>query len=208
MRTTCCSDERRCGLAGRLRSRRSCATRASGATPIWCGCAARSKRSAIPLPPEHFSDADWASLLDGYFAAAVRRLGLPRRSDRTRASSLHAAAVSGAAVRQCWRVRCAPACAARLLARLARRASASARCARGGGIWVHAVSVGEVQVAAILIAALREREPQLRNHAHLRHADGRARGRGHCCPDSTCATHPTICRAACGVAWRGCGRAC
>jgi len=29
----------------------------------------------------------------------------------------------------------------------------------GGGIWVHAVSVGEVQVAAIVIAALREREP-------------------------------------------------
>jgi 3-deoxy-D-manno-octulosonic-acid transferase len=28
----------------------------------------------------------------------------------------------------------------------------------GGGIWVHAASVGEVQVAAILIAALRERE--------------------------------------------------
>src|SRR5579863_9480297 len=31
----------------------------------------------------------------------------------------------------------------------------------GGGIWVHAVSVGEVQVAAMLIAALREREPEL-----------------------------------------------
>ena len=30
---------------------------------------------------------------------------------------------------------------------------------RGGGIWVHAVSVGEVQAAAILIAALRARAP-------------------------------------------------
>lgn len=31
----------------------------------------------------------------------------------------------------------------------------------GGGVWVHAVSVGEVQAAAILIAALRERAPAL-----------------------------------------------
>jgi 3-deoxy-D-manno-octulosonic-acid transferase len=32
---------------------------------------------------------------------------------------------------------------------------------RGGGVWVHAVSVGEVQAATILIGALRERTPQL-----------------------------------------------
>jgi 3-deoxy-D-manno-octulosonic-acid transferase len=31
----------------------------------------------------------------------------------------------------------------------------------GGGIWVHAVSVGEVQVAALLVRALRERAPRL-----------------------------------------------
>jgi 3-deoxy-D-manno-octulosonic-acid transferase len=31
----------------------------------------------------------------------------------------------------------------------------------GGGLWVHAVSVGEVQAAAVLIGALREREPAL-----------------------------------------------
>ena len=67
---------------------------------------------------------------------------------------VHAAVVSGVCR---WRARRTR----RGLARLARRGPGgfgigSARA--GGGIWVHAVSVGEVQAAAILIAALRERD--------------------------------------------------
>jgi len=47
----------------------------------------------------------------------------------------------------------------------------------GGGIWVHAVSVGEVQVAAILIAALREREPGREITLTCATPTGRARAR-------------------------------
>jgi 3-deoxy-D-manno-octulosonic-acid transferase len=47
----------------------------------------------------------------------------------------------------------------------------------GGGIWVHAVSVGEVQVAAILIAALREREHGLEITLTVATPTGRARAR-------------------------------
>ena len=47
----------------------------------------------------------------------------------------------------------------------------------GGGIWVHAVSVGEVQAAAILIAALREREPALEITLTAATPSGCARGR-------------------------------
>ena len=45
----------------------------------------------------------------------------------------------------------------------------------GRGIWVHAVSVGEVQVAAILIAALRERQPELEITLTCATPTGRAR---------------------------------
>ena len=47
----------------------------------------------------------------------------------------------------------------------------------GGGVWVHAVSVGEVQVAAILIAALREREHGLEITLTCATPTGRARAR-------------------------------
>ena len=47
------------------------------------------------------------------------------------------------------------------------------RC--GGGIWVHAVSVGEVQAAAVLVAALREREPKLELTLSCATPTGRAR---------------------------------
>lgn len=47
----------------------------------------------------------------------------------------------------------------------------------GGGIWVHAVSVGEVQVAAILIGALREREPGREITLTCATPTGRARAR-------------------------------
>jgi len=47
----------------------------------------------------------------------------------------------------------------------------------GGGVWVHAVSVGEVQVAAILIAALREREHNLEITLTCATPTGRARAR-------------------------------
>ena len=47
----------------------------------------------------------------------------------------------------------------------------------GGGIWVHAVSVGEVQVAALLIAALREREHALEVTLTCATPTGRARAR-------------------------------
>ena len=68
MRTTCCS-MMGIGMAGRFRSRAGCATRDSGVTPIWCGCGVRWRKSVPTLPPENFTEADWASLLDGYFAA-------------------------------------------------------------------------------------------------------------------------------------------
>jgi 3-deoxy-D-manno-octulosonic-acid transferase len=47
----------------------------------------------------------------------------------------------------------------------------------GGGIWVHAVSVGEVQAAAILIAALRERDHGLDITLTCATPTGRARAR-------------------------------
>jgi 3-deoxy-D-manno-octulosonic-acid transferase len=47
----------------------------------------------------------------------------------------------------------------------------------GGGIWVHAVSVGEVQVAAILIAGLRERAHGLEITLTCATPTGRARAR-------------------------------
>ncbi|MGA2562555.1 MAG: lipid IV(A) 3-deoxy-D-manno-octulosonic acid transferase [Steroidobacteraceae bacterium] len=47
----------------------------------------------------------------------------------------------------------------------------------GGGVWVHAVSVGEVQTAAILIAALRERESALEITLTAATPSGCARGR-------------------------------
>lgn len=47
----------------------------------------------------------------------------------------------------------------------------------GGGIWVHAVSVGEVQAAAVLIAALRERRPALEITLSCATPTARARGR-------------------------------
>lgn len=58
---------------------------------------------------------------------------------------------------------------------LARFGLGSARA--GGGIWVHAVSVGEVQVAAILIAALRERERDLEITLTCATPTGRERAR-------------------------------
>jgi 3-deoxy-D-manno-octulosonic-acid transferase len=48
---------------------------------------------------------------------------------------------------------------------------------QGGGIWVHAVSVGEVQVAATLISALRERDGALEITLSCATPTGRARGR-------------------------------
>ena len=62
-----------------------------------------------------------------------------------------------------------------LLGGLARFGFGSARV--GGGVWVHAVSVGEVQVAAILIAALREREHALEVTLTCATPTGRARAR-------------------------------
>jgi 3-deoxy-D-manno-octulosonic-acid transferase len=47
----------------------------------------------------------------------------------------------------------------------------------GGGVWVHAVSVGEVQVAAILVQALRERERTLEITLTCATPTGRARAR-------------------------------
>jgi 3-deoxy-D-manno-octulosonic-acid transferase len=47
----------------------------------------------------------------------------------------------------------------------------------GGGIWVHAVSVGEVQAAAVLIEALRARSPALEITLSCATPTGRARGR-------------------------------
>ncbi len=47
----------------------------------------------------------------------------------------------------------------------------------GGGIWVHAVSVGEVQVAATLIAALREHSPGLEITLTCATPTGRAQAR-------------------------------
>jgi 3-deoxy-D-manno-octulosonic-acid transferase len=47
----------------------------------------------------------------------------------------------------------------------------------GGGVWVHAVSVGEVQVAAILIQALRERAHTLEVTLTCATPTGRARAR-------------------------------
>ena len=47
----------------------------------------------------------------------------------------------------------------------------------GGGVWVHAVSVGEVQVAAILIQALRERERALEVTLTCATPTGRVRAR-------------------------------
>jgi 3-deoxy-D-manno-octulosonic-acid transferase len=47
----------------------------------------------------------------------------------------------------------------------------------GGGVWVHAVSVGEVQVAAILIQALREREHTLEVTLTCATPTGRVRAR-------------------------------
>jgi 3-deoxy-D-manno-octulosonic-acid transferase len=49
------------------------------------------------------------------------------------------------------------------------------RLRAGGGIWVHAVSVGEVQAAAVLIEALRERRPQLEITLSCATPTGRAR---------------------------------
>jgi len=47
----------------------------------------------------------------------------------------------------------------------------------GGGVWVHAVSVGEVQAAAILIEALRAREPALEITLSCATPTARTRGR-------------------------------
>jgi 3-deoxy-D-manno-octulosonic-acid transferase len=47
----------------------------------------------------------------------------------------------------------------------------------GGGIWVHAASVGEVQAAAVLIEALRARAPALEITLSCATPTGRARGR-------------------------------
>ncbi|HEV7984980.1 MAG TPA: 3-deoxy-D-manno-octulosonic acid transferase [Steroidobacteraceae bacterium] len=47
----------------------------------------------------------------------------------------------------------------------------------GGGLWVHAVSVGEVQVASILIAALRERDHALEITLTCATPTGRTRAR-------------------------------
>jgi 3-deoxy-D-manno-octulosonic-acid transferase len=58
---------------------------------------------------------------------------------------------------------------------LARFGLGSARA--GGGVWVHAVSVGEVQVAAILIGALRERDHALEITLTCATPTGRARAR-------------------------------
>ena len=70
-----------------------------------------------------------------------------------------------------------------------------------GGIWVHAVSVGEVQAAALTYQEQafkvldREKTVVRYNSEWL-------------CPTSTCATRLTICRAACAVALHGWRRGC
>ena len=51
------------------------------------------------------------------------------------------------------------------------------RAAPAGGLWVHAVSVGEVQAAASLVQALRQRYPQLPLTVTTATATGRARAR-------------------------------
>jgi 3-deoxy-D-manno-octulosonic-acid transferase len=58
-----------------------------------------------------------------------------------------------------------------------------AAAAAPGGIWVHAVSVGEVQAAAVLIEALRAREPQVCITLTCATPTGRARARAVLAPE-------------------------
>ena len=69
---------------------------------------------------------------------------------------------------------------------------------QGSSIWVHAVSVGEVQAAVPLVEALLKRFPD--DSAGADHGDAhgpRARRRPFSSSVSTCATCPSTCRARC-----------
>ena len=180
---------------------------------LWCdGNLVRLRRSLEKitdrLPPERFSEADWASLLERLFRRS-RKPPPPEDARRPAVRRLYtlllylALPVGDAA--SCWRAAGATReywrgwrAAFRLRARLARAAASG--CTR--------YRSGEVQVAAVLIEALRAARLQTRDHADLRDAHRRARARAHCCPASRCATRPTICRAACAAAWRACARGC
>ena len=63
------AERRAGGLAGGLRSRRVCAARASGATAIWCACAARSRRSPMRCRPSASPRPTGHRCSSGYFAA-------------------------------------------------------------------------------------------------------------------------------------------
>ena len=76
-----------------------------------------------------------------------------------------------------------------------------------GGVWLHAVSVGEVQACAPLVSALcasaipRSRSPSRPSRPRARRAPARSSA-----TSPRCATCPTICRAPCGDSSRACNR--
>ena len=80
---------------------------------------------------------------------------------------------------------CGAACAIRATARGSASVSASVPAIPGATIWIHAVSVGEVQAAQPLIDAAAEAPPEVRDPAHYRHADRRAPAHG-CCSATVC----------------------
>ena len=145
---------------------------------LWCDSNLVRLRRSIEkitdaLPAERFSEADWASLLSGYFSAAPTLVA--RRSSahvrRLYTLLLYLALplaslivlVRGLREREYWRGW--------------RERFGFGPQRAGGGIWVHAVSVGEVQAAALLIEALRQRAPRLEITLTCATPTGRARAR-------------------------------
>src|SRR5579864_6610296 len=128
--------------------------------PIWCGCAARSRRSPGAFPPSVSAKPTGRGSSTG--TARPRRASSRRRPERgirllrvlyLLAVYLTAPIISavflwrGIRDRSYWR-------------NFSERFGLGARPAPHG-IWLHAVSVGEVQACAPLVAALSRRHPQL-----------------------------------------------
>ena len=162
-------------LPDRLRPLPAAQARACGATGTWCACVARSRRSPGRCRAERFSESDWHGLLDGYRqssgksrAAAVvhgQPLALPLSSRRLPRRAAH---LPGAV--------CGADCSTAATGTTSASASASARRQLPRGVWVHAVSVGEVQACAPLVSALCAPPSRAAAHRHDLHAHGRGAG--------------------------------
>ena len=182
----------------------------------------RLRRSLLkvtdPLPPGHFTETDWRSLLAGYASApAPAPAPAPRssgagptqpRTRRRRAPDLRPDRLPAGADRL-WRHAVAQPPRPHHWQNFGERFGFGPGAPVAGSIWVHAVSVGEVRAAASLVRELRRRYPVGAAGAEHRDTD-RCAAHASCsataCWCATCTDLPgrrgASCFDRCGRGWR------